>query len=154
MTSLFSYLLTFMGIMYWIFRVIVVLLFQIDSEFFAQPLNTDYEIALLFLTIPCMILIVRRNIIGAAGYLGLYVAYFGTSVYESFLNGGFQTLVSGTNILCSLIGIVIPLFTFLDILLNKNRTLGTNNKKSDWFYANDKFDREYDERADKNQYKI
>ena len=27
-------------------------------------------------------------------------------------------------------------------------------KKSEWFYTNSKYDREYDERADKNNYKL
>ena len=43
---------------------------------------------------------------------------------------------------------------FLDILVNKNRSLGKDNKSGDWFYKNEAFDREFDERADRNQYKF
>ena len=54
--------------------------------------------------------------------------------------------------LCTVIGIIIPLLTFFDILLNKHRTAGKNVKKEDWFYANEEYDRKFDERADRNQY--
>ena len=55
----------------------------------------------------------------------------------------------------AIVGVVIPVLTFIDILLNKNRKaiIGGNNK-TDWYYKNDQYDRQYDERADKNQYKI
>ncbi len=57
-------------------------------------------------------------------------------------------------LICSITGIVIPAFIVLDILFNKDRKSEIRNKKTDWFYGTDKFDREYDERADKNQYKF
>ena len=76
MTSLFSYLLTFFAIIFWAFRAIATLLFQLEVDFFTQPLNVTYEIMVLFATLPCLILVVKRNIVGAAAYLGLYVAYF------------------------------------------------------------------------------
>ena len=44
MISLFSYLLTFMGIAFWFFRVIATFLFQIGSDFFAKPINLEAEI--------------------------------------------------------------------------------------------------------------
>ncbi|MBR3614410.1 MAG: hypothetical protein IKL55_04465 [Clostridia bacterium] len=156
MTSLFSYLLTFFGIAYWFFRVIVTLLYQLDMDFFAQPINLTAEITVLFLTLPCILLVVKRNIVGAAAYLGIYVTYFGTALYETIL--GVQAtgldLVNSSNMLCIIVGVIIPLLTFLDILFNKNRSMGKDNKKGDWFYKNEAFDRDFDERADRNQYKI
>ena len=56
--------------------------------------------------------------------------------------------------LCTVMGIIIPLLIFFDILLNKNRTIGTGAKKEDWFYANEEYDRKFDERADRNQYRL
>lgn len=156
MTSLFSYLLTFFGIAYWFFRAIATLLYQLDIEFFATPINVTAEIAVLFSTLPCILLVVKRNIVGAAAYLGIYATYFGTALYETVLGAqstGFN-LVNSSNMLFIVIGVLIPLFTFLDVLLNKNRSLGKNNKSGDWFYKNEAFDRDFDERADRNQYKI
>ncbi len=156
MTSLFSYLLTFFGIAFWAFRVVVTLLYQLDVDFFAQPLNLTYEITVLFASLPCIVLVVKRNIVGAAAYMGLYVTYFGTAVYEAFLGaqaGGFN-LVNSSDMMCTILGVVISVLTFLDVLVNKNRALGKDTKSGDWFYKNEAFDREFDERADRNQYKI
>ena len=51
MTSLFSYLLTFFGIAFWAFRALVTLLYQLDREFFATPINVTFEIIVLFSTL-------------------------------------------------------------------------------------------------------
>lgn len=155
MTSLFSYLLTFLGIIFWFFRVIATLLYQLEKEFFMQPLNIELEIVVLFATIPCMIFVLKRNIVGAAAYLGLYGAYFGTALYENIMNmqESGLTIANSSNMLVVIIGIIIPALTFLDILFNKNRRK-PGDKHTDWFYANEEFDREFDERADRNQYKI
>ena len=156
MTSLFSYLLTFFGIAFWAFRVVVTLLYQLDVDFFAQPLNLTYEITVLFASLPCIVLVVKRNIVGAAAYMGLYVTYFGTAVYEAFLGaqaGGFN-LVNSSDMMCTILGVVISVLTFLDVLFNKNRALGKYKGAGDWFYKNEAFDREFDESADRNQYKI
>ncbi len=156
MTSLFSYLLTFFGIVFWFFRAIATLMYQLDVEFFAKPINVTLEIVVLFATLPCILLVVKRNIVGAAAYMGIYVTYFGTSLYEAIL--GVQAtglnLVNSSDMLCTVVGVIIPILTFLDILLNKNRSMGKDNKKGDWFYKNEAFDREFDERADRNQYRI
>ena len=155
MISLFSYLITFFGALFWVFRVIVALLYQLDIEFFAEPLNLNTEILVLFLTIPCFLLVLRRNIIGAAAYLALYFSYFGTALYNIIMqlpNTGL-TLVNSSDILLLSVGLLIPLLTFLDIMVNKNRVGFHGDKKTDWFYTNKAYDRQFDERADKNQYR-
>ena len=156
MTSLFSYLLTFLAIAFWFFRAIATLLYQLEFDFFATPINTNLEILILFATLPCIILVIKRNIIGATCYFGIYAAYFGTALYDAIMASqetGLD-LINGSNMLSIVLGIIIPLLIFLDILFNKHRTLGTGKKKEDWFYKNEKFDRKFDERADRNQYKF
>ena len=156
MTSLFSYLLTFFGVAFWFFRAIATLLYQLDMEFFAKPINLTFEIVVLFATLPCILLVVKRNIVGAAAYLGLYVAYFGNAIYKTLMGAqefGF-TIANSTDMLITTLGVLVALLTFFDVLFNKNRTLGKGTKKGDWFYTNEAFDREFDERADRNQYKI
>ena len=54
----------------------------------------------------------------------------------------------------SFIGVLIPFLTVMDIFLNKNRAGAAKDKKTDWFYKNKDYDRQYDERADRNQYKF
>lgn len=156
MTSLFSYMITFFGIAFWFFRVIVTLLYQLDREFFATPINVTFEIIVLFSTLPCILLVIKRNIVGAAAYLGIYATYFGTALYEAILGAQATGLniANSANMLCTVVGVIIPALTFLDILFNKNRSMGKDNKKGDWFYKNENFDREFDERADRNQYRI
>ena len=119
MTSLFSYLLTFLGVVFWFFRAITTVLYQLDQEFFATPLNVNLEILILFATLPCIILVIKRNIVGAAAYLGIYAAYFGTALYEAIVEMQVSgiTLVNSSNLFCILLGVIIPLLTFLDILL-------------------------------------
>ncbi len=154
--SLFSYLITFLGVLFWFFRAIATLLYQLDVSFFAQPINTNTEIAVLFITLPCMILIIKRNIVGAAIYFAVYATYFGTALYNTIMTVGIGGLdiASSANLLFTVIGVILPALTFLDVLLNKNRTLGNGKKREDWFYANKDYDRQFDERADRNQYKF
>ena len=40
-----------------------------------------------------------------------------------------------------------------DVNVNKDKKDNPKDKKTDWFYKNEQFDREKDERADKNNYR-
>lgn len=91
MKSLFSYLIVIMAVIYWGFRVVVCLLYSMGQEFICQPLNLTIEIAILFLTIPSIIFIIRRNVVAATLYFGMYAAYFGTILFNSFANVSTQT---------------------------------------------------------------
>ncbi len=82
----------------------------------------------------------------------MYLAYFGSEMYELFQAG--ISVTGSSQFLLDLFGVIIPLFTFFDILLNKNRVNLGLAMKSDWFYKNEQFDRKFDERADRNQYKF
>ena len=39
------------------------------------------------------------------------------------------------------------------MLLDKNRVNNPKDKKTDWFYKGEQYDRQLDERADKNNYR-
>ena len=41
----------------------------------------------------------------------------------------------------------------IKVLLDKNRKNNPKDKKTDWFYQNEEFDRKLDDRADKNNYR-
>ena len=156
MTTLFSYLLTFLGVIYWFFRALVTVLYQMEIDFFAVPLNDTIEVIVLFATLPCLLLVIKRNLLGAAAYFGIYGSYFGTALYEAFIQaqeGGYNVM-NISDIIFLVIGVVIPLLTFLDILLNKHRGNFGADRKTRWFYTNEKYDREFDERADRNQYRL
>lgn len=159
MTSLFSYLITIFSIMFWFFRILVTYFATSGQEFICQPLNVSFEITVLFLSIPCFVLVFKRSLVGATFYLAIYALYFGSAIVNTITNyvpedGIGVGMVSGANLFVAIIGILIPFLTFLDILFNKNRLSSKKDKEGDWYYKNDKYDREMDERADRNQYKI
>ena len=158
MKSLFSYFIVFMAVIYWVIRVCVSLFYSMGKEFMGiVPWNSTLEIAILFLTIPSIIFIIRRNIVAATLYFGMYAAYFGTVLYQSLtmVSQGTESLVltDSTVILVSALGIVIPFLVFADVAIQKSR-FHPADRKTDWYYENEKYDRKLDERADKNQYKI
>lgn len=156
MTSMFSYLITMFGGMFWLFRLIIAVTYTMSIDIGIEPLNFNIEVILLFVTLFCMILIVKRNIIGALVYFVAYGLYFGTDLYNGIINitNGQTGIVDYVSLFLSLIGVLIPFLTVMDIFLNKDRKGSTKDKKTDWFYTNEQYDRKLDERADKNQYKF
>lgn len=157
MKSLFSYLITFVAVIYWLFRVVVSLMYSMGHEFICEPLDPTLEIIILFLTIPSIIFIIRRNIIAATLYFGMYAAYFGSIVFNSLTGMPAETetlaFADTTSIFISALGVIIPFLVFCDIAIQKSKFHPTD-KQTDWYYENEKYDRQYDERADRNQYKI
>lgn len=156
MTSLFSYLITMFGGMFWLLRVVVALTYSLEISFPIIPIDFNIEIILLFVTIVCMIFIIKRNIIGALVYFAAYGTYFGNDLYNGIMNiiNGQELGTESLSIFVSLIGVVIPFLTVIDIFLNKERKGSTKDNKTDWFYNNEEYTRKLDERADKNQYKF
>ena len=94
---------------------------------------------------------------GALIYLLTYGMYFGTDVVNRvtiLINDATQlTLNDYTGLMISLIGIIIPIAVLLDLLADKNRKAHPKDKKTDWFYKNEQYDRKLDDRADKNNYR-
>lgn len=156
MKSVGSYLLVFFMVMFWLFRIIVAFTATMGLNFAFEPLNQNIEIILLFVTMLCLILIVKRKLIGAIIYLIGYGMYFGVDIYNivtKIMNGASIEITQYASILISFIGIILPIFILFELLLDKNRKAHPVDKKTDWFYANEQFDRKMDERADKNNYR-
>lgn len=148
MVGMLSYLISFLGILFWGFRLVVVFCATMDIDFGFEPLNLNLEIGLLFLSIPCFALVLKRHLGGAFAYFILFTAYFGNDLYNKLTgNGGVG------DILIDAIGVILPLITLIDIAVNKNRMGSGEDKKTVWFYGNKDYDRVLDERADKNNYR-
>lgn len=79
MKSLFSYLLIIFVIFFWILRIAVALTATINVDIGIQPIDLTFEIILLFVTLVSIVLVIKRNIIGALIYFSSYLLYFGTS---------------------------------------------------------------------------
>lgn len=147
-------LVTFMAI-FWLFRIVVSMTYELGINFGGiQPFNQTMEIILLFVVLLCMLFIIKRKMIGALIYLLAYGMYFGTNlIAETMTLTTISNIGVYLNMFISLIGIVIPIAILFDLLLDKNRKANPKDKKTDWFYTNEQFDRKMDDRADKNNYR-
>ena len=157
MQKLSSYLLVIFMIMYWGLRIIITLSAQLGGNFVGVvPINMTFEIILLFAFLLCVILVIKRKVIGAALYLALYGIYFGGDLTEKLriiTSGETLTMDQMACGFFSLIGIILALAVLIDLLFDKGRKIHPVDKKTDWFYKNEQFDRELDDRADKNNYR-
>lgn len=157
MKSFSTYLLTMFAILFWGLRVTVVITAEMGKDFLGVlPMNETIEIVLLFVFLLCVILIVKRKMLGAVLYLLTYGFYFGgdlTNKLSMLAQGNTFSLGEVTGMIFSMIGIILPLAVLLDLLLDKQRKAHPVDKKTDWFYKNEEFDRKLDDRADKNNYR-
>ena len=150
--ALLSYMVNMFAIMFWLFRVYVALMVSSGSEIQFTTPGLELEITVIFITLISIFMIFKRNLIFASIYLGTYFAFFTYGI--ALMNGNISTNKQLLNAMVMIAGIIIALLNFLDVIFNKNRKGSTKDNKTDWFYATDKYEREYDERADRNQYKI
>ena len=159
MKNFSTWILLMFMVMFWVFRVIVALTAQLKMDFGGiEPLNMQMEVILLFVVLLCIVLVVKRKLIGALIYLLAYGMYFGTTVVNGItvmLNGEFVVFDVSTymNTFIGIIGIALPLAILIDMLVDKGRKANPKDKKTDWFYNNKEYDRKLDERADKNNYR-
>ena len=157
MKNLSTWLLVMFMAMFWAFRIIVAITYELGIDIGGiVPLNMNLEIILLFVTLLCMLLVIKRKIIGALIYLLSYGMYFGIDLYNNIMlifEGKELAIMTYLNTFISLIGMIIPIAVLFDLLADKNRKVHPVDKKTDWFYKNENFDRKLDERADKNNYR-
>ena len=151
-----TWLLVMFMIMYWVFRIIVAVTDELGIEFYGlKTLDMRIEVVLLFIVLVCIILVIKRNTIGALVYFLSYGLYFGVDAYNSIMaiaKGG-NVADTGLNAFASIIGIVLSVAVLIDLLLDKNRKANPVDKKTDWYYKNEEYDRKMDDRADKNNYR-
>lgn len=153
--SIFSLVIALFAIIFWILRIAVAFTASMGIEFIMEPINLTAEIVLTFITFISIILIFKRSIIGALIYLLSNIGYFGYSLYNIFVNNPQTVDVNSLNIMVSTCGVILPLIIFIDVGFSKSSKKTSNKtKKTDWYYQNDEYDRQYDERADRNQYKF
>jgi hypothetical protein len=158
MKSITSWLLSFFMIMFWAFRVIVAVSAQYGGDFGGFIVfDNIIEIALLFVSILCFILIVKRKILGGIIYLVGYGYYFGSYIITEALpvlsSGEQMDITVLQNVVVAMLGLILGLCIILDIAVERVRSNHFSDNKTDWFFDNKDYDRKMDDRADKNQYK-
>ena len=158
MKNVSSWLLVFFIGIFWMFRIAVTLSSQFGGDFggFIVFDNT-LEIGLLFFTLLCLILILKRVIWGGILYFIANCLYFGGYIVNNFfpalLNPEGIDMIVLQNSIVGILGIVLALCAIIDIAAQKVTAKHFTDNKTDWYFNNEKYDREMDERADKNQYR-
>lgn len=158
MRNLSSWLIVmFMG-MFWVFRLIIALTVQFGGTDFGGFIAFDFnkEVVILFITIVCIVLFVKRSIIGTGAYMITYLYYFGGYIFNNLIiNRTEEALSMSTiqNLLAAALGLILAIIALVDLLFDKATRRSHSDRKTDWFFKNKNFDRKYDERADKNQYR-
>lgn len=159
MKNFSTWILVMFMIMFWIFRVIVSFTAELGIDFGGiVPLNSQMEIILLFAVLLCVVLVIKRKMIGGLIYLLLHGMYFGVDLFNNVkmmisLEDGTLGMSFILNTFISFLGIVIAIAVLFDLLVDKNRKLNPKDKKTDWFYNNKDYDRKLDDRSDKNNYR-
>ena len=158
MKSLISWLLVLFMAMFWVFRVIVAISAQFGIEFGGFIVfNNTTEMVLLFVDLFFFILIVKRKLIGGIIFLAGYGWYFGSYIINNLIpalssEDGVDMVIFQNSII-GIIGIIIALCIVINIAFEKVKLRHFTDKKTDWYFDNDKYDRKFDDRADKNQYR-
>lgn len=150
-----TWMILSLDVMFWLLRIIATYTYSMGMEFLIQPTDMNLEITMIFVALLAFILIAKRKFLGSVIYMIGYFGYFGVALFNNLQQ---MMTVGGMiddyiNVLFSLVGVALPIFTFLDLLLDKNRQLHQTDKKTDWFYRNKKYDVKKDEREDKNNYR-
>lgn len=151
-----GYMITTFAAVFWLFRVIVTLMFSTEAGFAIVPMNITFEIVLLFVTFVCIVLIAKRKMLGAVIYLIAQCAYFGVDAYKSIetIMNGIPETANYLTLFISIIAVVIPVLAIMDIGLSTGKKGSGKNRQTDWFYGTTDYERNFDDRADKNQYKF
>lgn len=158
MKNLSSWLLTMFMFMFLVFRVAVAFQAQYEKDFGGFiAFDFTIEVVLLFVVILCMILFLRRKLLGGIIYLVAYGYYFGgyllTNVIPLLISSEPMGASVLQNSMAAAIGIVLAIGVFFDLVVARVRKRDPKDKKTDWFFQNEQYDRKMDERADKNQYR-
>ena len=162
MANFSTWLIALFMVMFWMFRAIVALCTQFSIDLLGiVAYNFNWEVIIAFLTLLCILLVVKRKMIGSLLYLMLYGVYFGEHFITNII-----TLVQGQatfnvsfsmNLFVDVIAIALALFALLDMLVDKGRKANPRDGKTDWYFKNEKYDEELkarDQREDKNEYKF
>lgn len=161
MANFSTWLLAIFMVMFWLFRAIVALCTQFSVDFLGLvAYDLNWEIIITFATLLCIILVVKRKLLGSLLYLMLHGVYFGEHFITNIValvQGQAITIEFSMNLLSDIVAIFLALFVLLDMLVDKGRKANPIDRKTDWYFKNKKYDEELkarDQREDNNEYKF
>lgn len=155
MKSFANWMTVVFMVMFWGLRVIIAYMAGAEKSFILQPIDLTVEIVILFITLVCIALVIKRKKIGGIIYLISYIGYFGTDLFKVLtpvLKGEPFNASMGLNAFVSILGVILSIVVMMDLLADNVKK--KEDKDTDWFYANKEFDRNLDDRDDKNNYRI
>lgn len=149
------YLIIMFMVMLLIFRFVVLFTTVLGIEFKVVANDESMEIAMIFITLVCIILFTKTKLIGGIIYLLSSFFYYGPEFIKQFpsaLNGA-VSMDSAIQILILMAELTLPIFALFILIYDKKQELKPVDPKTDFFYKNEAYDRKYDERADRNNYR-
>ena len=157
-----TWLLVMFMVMFWLFRAIVALCTQFSIDLLGiVAYNFQWEVIIAFATLLCIVLVVKRKMLGSLLYLMIYGVYFGEHLVANIITiaQGQATVTTdlSLNLISDLVAIALAIFVVLDMLVDKGRKVNPSDGKTDWYFKNEKYDEELkarDQREDKNEYKF
>lgn len=162
MANFSTILLSIFMVMFWLFRAIIAVCTQYSIDILGiVAYNLNFEIIIAFVTLLCIILIVKRKLVGALAYALIYGIYFGEHLFTNLIpllqNQVPLTVDLSMNLFSDFVAILLAIFALFDMLVDKSRKVNPIDKKTDWYFKNKKYEEELkvrDQREDKNEYKF
>ena len=155
MKNFSSWLIMMVAFIFWGVRLVGTVMGSIGSDFIFEPSDMTMEVALLFITFICICFFAKRQLWASIIYLAGHFLYYGSSLITHFsqMAEGSLGLDLYIPMFLEFIGVILPIVALIDVLLDKNRKANPKDEQTDWFYKNEEFDRNMDDRADKNNYR-
>jgi len=158
MLTITNFLINSITVVHWIFRVLITWNYYEERAFVVQPYNYMFEMVLLFLTLFLFIWILKKKIWAGLIYFSGYGIYYGAEIYNFFVKTQSQyvlgNLLKNYNIISDFVCIFAVFLGFVYILSYKGKAGDKRMKRMEWFFGKGNHERNYDERADRNQYKF
>ncbi len=149
------YLIIMFMVMLLIFRFIVLFTTSLAIDFPVKSYNQAMEVGVIFINLVCIILFTKTKLIGGILYVATAFIYYGfefIKIFPSIINSTIS-LELAIQAIILIIELVIPIFAFFILLYDKKQEIAPTDKKTDFFYKGNQYDRKYDDRADKNNYR-
>ena len=147
MRSVASYLLTMVVVILFFLHIGTTFMDKISGTMPDEVFTKSMIFA--FVLLLCIVLVVRRSVIGGILYIIANTVYYGMEATSAMST--MDIVAIGTAALPIIFSIVV----LLELLYAKVKQKSTKkDSKTDWYYSDENYDRKFDEREDRNNYKF
>ena len=156
MRTLSHYLIVMLMVLLFIFRLIVLFTTTMGIDFSVVSSNPSMEVVVLIVTLVSIILVSKSKALGPIIMIVVSALYYGPEILSSVNLILKDNVISANGVIqltASLISTLIPVAAFFIVMFAKEQEKRPVDKKTDFFYKNEAYDRQHDDRADKNNYR-